>query len=59
MPSLLLEEGSTTISQESRVSINTTFETPTIKIMIANHKKLKTHKGYEWYFAEDFDKDIV
>lgn len=23
------------------------------------HKKLKTHKGYEWYFAEDFDKDIV
>lgn len=23
------------------------------------HKKLKTHKGYEWYFAKDFDKDIV
>ena len=23
------------------------------------HRKLKTHKGYEWYFAEDFDKDIV
>ena len=23
------------------------------------HGKLKTHKGYEWYFAEDFDKDIV
>lgn len=23
------------------------------------HKKLKTHKGYEWYFLEDFDKDIV
>lgn len=23
------------------------------------HKKLKTHKGHEWYFAEDFDKDIV
>lgn len=23
------------------------------------HKKMKTHKGYEWYFAKDFDKDIV
>lgn len=23
------------------------------------HKKLKTHKGYEWYFEKDFDKDIV
>lgn len=23
------------------------------------HGKLKTHKGYEWYFAKDFDKDIV
>lgn len=23
------------------------------------HKKNKTHKGYEWYFVEDFDKDIV
>lgn len=23
------------------------------------HKKLKTHGGYEWYFMEDFDKDIV
>ena len=23
------------------------------------HKKLKTHKGYEWYFLKDFDKDIV
>lgn len=23
------------------------------------HKKLKTHKGYEWYFYEDFDKEIV
>jgi len=23
------------------------------------HKKLKTHGGYEWYFVEDFDKDIV
>ena len=67
------------------MSINTTFETPTIKIIIANlrtllyeakilakndgfdvtsiskccHKKLKTHKGYEWYFEKDFDKDIV
>lgn len=23
------------------------------------HGKLKTHKGYKWYFAKDFDKDIV
>ena len=23
------------------------------------HGKLKTHKGYEWYFAKDLDKDIV
>lgn len=23
------------------------------------HKKSKTHKGYEWYFEEDFDKEIV
>ncbi len=23
------------------------------------HGKLKTHKGYEWYFAKDSDKDIV
>ena len=23
------------------------------------NKKLKTHKGYEWYFFNDFDKDIV
>ena len=23
------------------------------------HKKLKTHKGYEWYFLKDFDKEIV
>lgn len=23
------------------------------------HGKLKTHKGYEWYFANDSDKDIV
>lgn len=23
------------------------------------HKKLKTHKGYEWYFEKDFNKDIV
>jgi len=23
------------------------------------HNKLKTHKGYEWYFLENFDKDIV
>lgn len=23
------------------------------------HKKLKTHKGYEWYFEEDFNKEIV
>jgi hypothetical protein len=23
------------------------------------HGKLKTHKGYEWYFAKDFDKEIV
>lgn len=23
------------------------------------NKKLKTHKGYEWYFVKDFDKDIV
>lgn len=23
------------------------------------NKKQKTHKGYEWYFAEDFDKEIV
>lgn len=23
------------------------------------NKKLKTHKGYQWYFIEDFDKDIV
>ena len=23
------------------------------------HGKLKTHKGYEWYFVKDFDKDIV
>lgn len=23
------------------------------------HKKLKTHGGYKWFFAEDFDKDIV
>ena len=23
------------------------------------NKKQKTHKGYEWYFAEDFDKNIV
>jgi len=23
------------------------------------HGKLKTHKGYEWYFKKDFDKDIV
>lgn len=23
------------------------------------HGKLNTHKGYEWYFVKDFDKDIV
>lgn len=23
------------------------------------NKKQKTHKGYQWYFAEDFDKEIV
>lgn len=23
------------------------------------HGKLKHHKGFEWYFAKDFDKDIV
>jgi hypothetical protein len=23
------------------------------------HGKLKTHKGYEWYFAKDSDKEIV
>lgn len=23
------------------------------------NKKVKTHKGYEWYFLNDFDKDIV
>jgi hypothetical protein len=23
------------------------------------HGKIKTHKGYKWYFAKDFDKDIV
>lgn len=23
------------------------------------HKKLKTHKGYEWYFEKDFNKEIV
>lgn len=23
------------------------------------HGKQKTHKGYEWYFAKDFDKEIV
>lgn len=23
------------------------------------HGKMKHHKGYEWYFAKDFDKDIV
>lgn len=23
------------------------------------HGKLKTHKGYEWYFEKDFDKEIV
>lgn len=23
------------------------------------HGKLNTHKGYEWYFAKDFDKEIV
>lgn len=23
------------------------------------HKKMKTHGGYEWYFLEDFNKDIV
>ncbi len=23
------------------------------------HKKMKTHGGYEWYFANEFNKDIV
>ena len=23
------------------------------------HKKMKTHRGYEWYFLEDFNEEIV
>nr|DAQ97462.1 MAG TPA: hypothetical protein [Caudoviricetes sp.] len=58
MPSLLTEEGSTTRAMLVGYLLIRYPKRPLLKSKCCN-KHQKTHKGYEWYFLEDFNKDIV
>lgn len=51
------ETGETKLYKAKILAKNDGFDVTSISKCC--HKKLKTHKGYEWYFEEDFNKEIV